>query len=263
MRCWSTRGPLHLLGSAVSDREPSPPQKRTRPRPRVVSDAMTHFDWPDRSSAELQRFAQDAARELALRIPGFPYFLLRKASQLHPRQARKSEGCWAVARTDQYYTCVMSHCPPRKLRRWRIDFNDRLSDPFDMGLILCHELAHFIAVEMNLFAPSHGLLWAACCDALMLVMEMDADSLNEGTNWIFEVDDDERTRTFTRERITGEEHWRAVRARTLTLLAGLLEQTDKPVQYGTLKLAIHAAWAIYAPPKPKVTRRRGHSQLAG
>lgn len=223
---------------------------------------LNAFQWPGRSAADLQRFAQDAARELASRIPGFPPFLLRAASRLHPRLARESEGCWAFARTGQLWTYVLLRPRAKRLRFWRIDFNDRHPEPFDMELVLYHELAHFLADDVALFQPSHGLLWATCCDALMLLMEMDEDSLDEGTEWIFEVEEDERRRTFQTDHIADAGHWRQVRGQTRAVLAGLLDRSGSPIRYDDLKLLIRAAWKRCAPKPPQKPQRPGRKRAS-
>lgn len=224
---------------------------------------LNAYQWPDRSAADLKRFARGAARELASRIPGFPPFLLRPASALHPRQARKSDGCWAVARTDQIWTYILSEHRAQRLRFWRIDFNDRYPETFDMDLVLYHELAHFVASDITIFAPSHGLLWATCCDALMLVMEMDEDSLDEGTNWIFQVGEDERRRTFEWEHVANAAHWQQVRGRMQAALIRALDRPGTPIRYDDLKAAIRWAWRRCCPePPPNPKRPRGRRTAA-
>jgi hypothetical protein len=216
------------------------------------------FQWRDRSNEDLQLFGRQAALELQSRIPGFPPFLLSPSSHLPKRRS----GCrpWhiASAHTSSYFLRYALYSRPRWPHIWTIEFNDHHPYLFDMDMVLYHELAHFMARRLDMFSPSHGLLWATCCDALMLVMDLDPDSRDEGTSYIFEVEAGERFETFRREHVADAAHWRQVRSRALTVLVHLLEQSGVPIRYDDLLTVVRAAHLRCRPkpPPPKPKRRR-------
>jgi hypothetical protein len=223
---------------------------------------MNYFTWRDRNPNDLKLFARHAEMELRLRISGFPPFVVVRSSDRPKRRVACKDWHMAAAHTTEYASFHLIYTRPRRPHVWTVEFNDHYPDLYDMEMVLYHELAHFMSRRSGFEAPSHGLLWAACCDALMLVMEMDADSRDEGTEYIFDLDWNERTTTFAREHIIGAEHWRQVRARTHAVLVGLLEQMGRPIRFDDLMAVIQAAHLRCrpTPPPPKPKRRR--KQLA-
>lgn len=223
---------------------------------------LNAYQWPDRSAADLERFERHSARELAARIPGFPRFVLRASSGVPKRRSGCRAWNTAAAHVQSFYAPFLGGMRGAT-KVWTIEFNDRHPWLFDMELVLYHELAHFMARRIELFTCSHGLLWATCCDALMLHMNLDPDSCDEGTDYIFKVDAGERWTTFRAEHIADEAHWRLVRARTRARVAALLAQAGPRIGYDDLLAIIRVAHRQFAPkPPPPAPKRRRAARKA-
>lgn len=212
---------------------------------------MTCFDWRTRSRTDLQRFVAQATAELQHRIPGLPGFLVFRSSDLSKRRSRCNSWIIASAWTGEYFCWHALYVRPRRPHVWTIEFNDRYPWLYDVEETLLHELAHFVAQRIDHRAPKHGLLWAASCEALMRVMAFDPESRAHATDYLFEVEADERLQTFHKDGIADAAHWHRIRERTGAVLAALLDRPG-PVPFDDLLVVIRSAVHRCRPPAPPV-----------
>ena len=225
---------------------------------------MNYFDWRTRSAADLQTFVTHATGVLRRRIPGLPPFVVWQSSHLSKRMSRCKDWHIASARTGEYFGWHLIYVRPRRPHVWTIEFNDRYPWLYDVEQTLLHELAHFIAWQIEAFPQTHGLLWAACCEALMRLMDFDDESRAHATDYIFEVEAAERLETFRKEGIADAAHWLQVRDRTGAVLAALLDRPG-PVPFDDLLVVIRSAVRRCRPPAPPVKQpkpKRRRTQLS-
>ena len=92
-----------------------------------------------------------------------------------------------------------------------IEFNDLYDETYDVEMVLYYELAHFVARKVDRQCSSHGLLWAAACDAIQIQMQMGKDNLEEGAYWISQVEASELIFTLRRDGLKGFQEWESSR----------------------------------------------------
>lgn len=86
-------------------------------------------------------------------------------------------------------------------------------------------------------APAHGLLWASCCDALMVLMEQDERGRDEGTDYLFCCSKTEQRRTLGAERITDEAEWRQARKFSASIVAIGMPEEGQSIHFDALREA--------------------------
>lgn len=189
---------------------------------------MNFFSWKDRTHAELVKFEITSKFEISTKIIGFPNFTCYPSSRMSKRNAKCRSTYLACAHTQK----IKSNGRIENSGDiWFIEFNDLISDFIDMDLLLYHELAHFMSHSICCRDPDHGLLWAACVDALNIIMEIDSESLAEGTEYIFLVDEAERISTFEFDSISSEMNWREKREADVFKIYDLLSRLELPIHY--------------------------------
>ena len=146
---------------------------------------------------------------LDMRILGLPNFRCYLRSDLYSPRYTANQNY--LARAHMVNSHVSRRIAKKNQRHWVIEFNDLYDEAYDIEMVLYHELAHFIARKINRYCPSHGMLWAAACDAIQIQMDMDEGSLEEGTYWISQTDTFELEATFRYEGINSLEEWQSVR----------------------------------------------------
>lgn len=146
---------------------------------------------------------------LQMRILGMPHFRCYLSSDLYSSSYTRNKNYLARAHMENSY--ISRRVSRGKPKHWVIEFNDRHNEAYDVEMVLYHELAHFIAHEIDLHCPGHGLLWAASCDAIQTQMEMDEDSMEEGTFWLSQVQPFEQHATLTLEELESLDDWFFVR----------------------------------------------------
>lgn len=146
---------------------------------------------------------------LDMRILGFPDFKCYLRSELY--SPRYNENLNYLARAHSAGSNIFRRLPKSDRNNWVIEFNDFYDETYDVEMVLYHELAHFVARKVDRQCPSHGMLWAAACDAIQMQMEMDEDSLEEGTYWISQVETLELEFTLRSDGLDSIDEWESVR----------------------------------------------------
>lgn len=208
---------------------------------------MNYFLWKGSSSSELKRFGESISWEIGKRVLGFPKFGCYSTSDLYMRFPAAGLDYYARAHTGRSY--IRRKITSATGSHWIIEFNGTMVEGHDIEMILYHELAHFICRSINRSAPSHGLLWAACYDALHIIMEMDEFSSNEGTVWLFETNSFKIESTFASDMISSRDEWFEIRERTRDVICKRIKSSTLPISYIDLINVI------------KVSVRKGHSDI--
>lgn len=146
---------------------------------------------------------------LNMRILGLPKFRCYLRTDLYSPRYTANQNY--LARAHMVNSQVSRRVAKGDQRHWVIEFNDLCDEAYDIEMVLYHELAHFIARNIDWHCPSHGMLWAAACDVIQIQMEMDEDSLEEGTHWISQVETLELKAAFRNDGIESLEEWQTVR----------------------------------------------------
>ncbi len=106
---------------------------------------------------------------------------------------------------------------------WPIIFGNFRFFDLSFEMIVYHELAHFIAHDIQPIHPSHGLLWAVCCDALQKQMDMDPISMLEGATWLSELTEHEKEETLASDGMCNLKEWSVMQVRWFSIVADQLD----------------------------------------